>query len=97
VIHPTNNVLLPSDEAPGQCCVSKLLGITMEELWAVLLECKLAKKKGSPNVIEKEQIKKFMCSSQSSIAVESRRHLWSYVHWRHVSMESPTCLRLIWR
>jgi hypothetical protein len=35
VIHPTNNVLLSSDEAPGDCCLSKLLGIKMEELWQV--------------------------------------------------------------
>jgi hypothetical protein len=59
VIHPTNDVLLLSDEAPGKHRVSKLLRVTMEELWEVLFDCKLAKKKGSHNVIDKQQIKKF--------------------------------------
>ena len=52
VIHPANHVLLASDEAPGDHCVSKLLGITMDDFWKVLLECKLAKKRGSNNIIE---------------------------------------------
>jgi hypothetical protein len=60
VNHPTNNVLLPSDEAPGDHCLSKLLGIKMEELWQVFFECKLAKKKGKHNIIDEEQMKKFM-------------------------------------
>jgi hypothetical protein len=35
------------DEAPGKHCLSKLLGITMNQLWDVLIACNLAKKMGS--------------------------------------------------
>jgi hypothetical protein len=59
-IHPTNNVLLPSDEAPDDCCLSKLLGIKMDELWQVFFECKLAKKRGKHNIIDKDEIEQFM-------------------------------------
>jgi hypothetical protein len=36
----TNDVLLPPDEALGLHCFSKLLGITMKELWNALIACK---------------------------------------------------------
>jgi len=39
----SNTVLLPQDEAPDQHCLSKFLGITMQELWNVLIACELAK------------------------------------------------------
>jgi hypothetical protein len=32
----------PRDEAPGEYCLSKLLGILMDDLWEVLLACDLA-------------------------------------------------------
>jgi hypothetical protein len=59
-IHPVNHGLLASDKAPGDHCVSKLLGITMDDFWNVLLECKLAKKRGNKNVIEKLRTKQFI-------------------------------------
>jgi hypothetical protein len=31
--HPTQDVLLPLDEAPGEYSLSKLLGISMNDLW----------------------------------------------------------------
>ena len=37
----TNDDRLPPDDAPGQRCVSKLLGITKKELWDVLLVVKV--------------------------------------------------------
>jgi hypothetical protein len=37
---------LPPDEVPGEYCLSKLLGISMDDLWEVLIACNLAKKKG---------------------------------------------------
>jgi hypothetical protein len=36
----------PLDEAPGEYCLSKLLGVTMNQLWDVLIACNLAKKMG---------------------------------------------------
>jgi hypothetical protein len=36
----------PLDEAPGEYCLSKLLGITMDDLWQVLIDSRLAKKIG---------------------------------------------------
>jgi hypothetical protein len=42
----SDDALSALDECPGAYSLSKLLGITMNELWEVLLECKLAKKKG---------------------------------------------------
>jgi hypothetical protein len=60
-----NNVLLPSDEAPGQHCLSKLLGITMNELWNVLIACKLAKKtqgKRGP-MLDQHKILEFISSN----------------------------------
>jgi hypothetical protein len=40
------NTLWPLDEALGKYCLSKLLGLSMHELWEVLIACNLAKKKG---------------------------------------------------
>jgi hypothetical protein len=62
---PSNHVLLlPSGEAPhDDHCISKLLG-TMEELWKALLKCKLAKKRGGNNVIDKLQIKTFIADNR---------------------------------
>ncbi len=37
---------LKPGEAPLEHCISKLLGITMIELWEVLFECDLARKRG---------------------------------------------------
>jgi hypothetical protein len=43
---PNPDMSLPLDEAPGEYCLSKLLGITMDALWEVLIDCKLAKEMG---------------------------------------------------
>jgi hypothetical protein len=56
----TNDALLPLDECPGVFSFSKLLGITMKELWDVLIECKLAKKHGDNLHIKKDAIKNFI-------------------------------------
>jgi hypothetical protein len=40
------NAALPSDEAPGEYCLSKLLGLSMNELWEALIACNLANKMG---------------------------------------------------
>jgi hypothetical protein len=61
-LESTNNVLLPPDEAPGEHCLSKFLGITMEELWNVLIACKLAKEtKGNRGpMLDKNKISNFI-------------------------------------
>jgi hypothetical protein len=43
---PNPDMSSPLDEAPGEYCLSKLLKITMDELWEVLIDCKLAKQMG---------------------------------------------------
>ncbi len=43
----------PSDEAPGEYCLSKLLGISMNGPWEVLIACNLAKKKGKLGIVLK--------------------------------------------
>jgi hypothetical protein len=43
--HPTKPALLAPDEALGECCLLKLLGITMTEFWKVLFECNLEGKR----------------------------------------------------
>jgi hypothetical protein len=58
-LQSTNDAHLPLDEAPGQQCVSRLLGTRMNELWEVLLKCKLAKKRGQLFRIDKEQNEDF--------------------------------------
>jgi hypothetical protein len=62
--HSSNDALLPQDEAPDEHCISKILGIPMLQLWEVLLECKLAKKKGQIYLIDKEQIKQFIRTNE---------------------------------
>jgi hypothetical protein len=52
----TEDVMLQPDEAPDEYCLSKLLGISMKELWRVLFDCNLARKKGKQNIIVKEKI-----------------------------------------
>jgi hypothetical protein len=50
-----------ADEAPEEYCLSKLLGISMNELWEVLLECDLARKMGKRgNILDKKRIGQFM-------------------------------------
>ena len=42
----TKDYMLQRDEDPSQYCLSKLLSIPMNELWTVLFDCNLARKKG---------------------------------------------------
>jgi hypothetical protein len=54
--------LLPTlDEAPGEYCLSKLLGISMHDLGEVLMECTLAKRKW----VSKETLSMGMVSNSS--------------------------------
>jgi hypothetical protein len=57
-----DNTLSPIDECPGEYALSKLLGITMQDLWEVLIACNCAKtfgKRGSV-VVDKDALKNFI-------------------------------------
>jgi hypothetical protein len=58
--HSTNDALLLPDEAPDPRCVSKLLGITMLQLWEVFVKCKLSKKKGQFHMIIDQELEDCM-------------------------------------
>jgi hypothetical protein len=64
-LHTAQSPLEPLDEASGEFCRSKLLGITMNELWEALLREKLAKKRGQLySMIDREQIQEFIISNR---------------------------------
>jgi hypothetical protein len=63
-LHTANDALLPPDEAPGQFCISKLLGVTVNELWEALLREKMAKKKGERHSLDKDQPQEFVRSNE---------------------------------
>jgi hypothetical protein len=56
----THDAMLPPDEAPGKFFLSKLLGITMKELWNVLFACNWARKKGQHDVLVKQKTQDFI-------------------------------------
>lgn len=58
--HSTNDALLLPDEAPDLRCISKLLGITMLQLWEVFVKCKLSKKKGQFHMIIDQELEDCM-------------------------------------
>jgi hypothetical protein len=64
---------LPLDEAPGEYCLSKLLGLTMDDLWEVLIDCKLAKKMGKQgSLIDRNGFQQFITNNEltNSVALE---------------------------
>jgi hypothetical protein len=70
---PNPDMWLPLDEAPGEYCLLKLLGITMDDLWEVLIDCKLAKKMGKlGNLINRNGFQHFITNNEltSLVAVE---------------------------
>jgi hypothetical protein len=70
---PNPDMSLPLDEAPGEYCLSKLLGITMDDLWEVLIDCKLAKKMGKRgNLIDRNGFQQFITNNEltNSVALE---------------------------
>jgi hypothetical protein len=57
-----NDALSLINECPGEYALSKLLGITMQDLWEVLIACNCAKtfgKRGSA-VVDKDALKNFI-------------------------------------
>jgi hypothetical protein len=57
-----DDALSPIDECPGEYALSKLLGITMQDLWEVLIACNCAKtigKRGSV-IVDKDALKNFI-------------------------------------
>jgi hypothetical protein len=72
-IKPKPNAAMssPLDEAPGKYCLSKLLGITKNDLWEVLIDCNLAKenmgKRG--NLIYRNGIQQFITNNELTNSV----------------------------
>jgi hypothetical protein len=61
---PNVDMSLALDEAPGQHCPSKLLGITMNQLWDVLIACNLAKKMGKRgNILDWDAFQHFIINN----------------------------------
>jgi hypothetical protein len=60
----THDELSPIYECPGEYSISKLLGITMQELWEVMIDCNLMKQMGKRgNILDKEAIKSFITNN----------------------------------
>jgi hypothetical protein len=55
-----SNEASPLDEAPGEYCLSKLLGIPLNDLWEVLIASNLAKKRGKRNIIDEDGVQQFI-------------------------------------
>ena len=51
-----SNAASPLDEAPGDCCLFKLLGISMNDLW----EVNFAKKRRKGNIVDKDGVRRFI-------------------------------------
>jgi hypothetical protein len=61
----THDALSPTDECPGEYSISKLLGIMMQEICEVLIDCNLAKQMGKRgNTLDKEAIKSFITNNR---------------------------------
>jgi hypothetical protein len=64
-----SNAASSLDEAPGEYCLSKLLGIPMTDLWEVLIASNLAKKRGKRNIIDKDGVQQFIMDNELTHAV----------------------------
>jgi hypothetical protein len=64
-----SNAASPLDEAPGEYCLSKFLGIPMNYLWEVLIASNLAKKRGKRNIIDKDGVQQFITNNELTHAV----------------------------
>ena len=56
----SKDVNLSPDEAPEEHYLSTCLGLTMDELWEVLLDCGMARKRGSAYIIHKQKVDEFI-------------------------------------
>ena len=71
----TKDANLAPDEAPGEHCVSKCLRLTMDELWEVLLDCGLARKKGLAYIIDRQKVDEFITRNVIECGEKDKQHV----------------------
>jgi hypothetical protein len=85
---PNVDMSLALDEAPGKHCLYKLLGITMNQLWDVLIACNLAKKMGKRgNILDWDAFQHFIINNGLTNSVILNRkdkmpvlRIWIFTH-----------------
>jgi hypothetical protein len=93
---PNADMSLALDEAPGKHCLSKLLGITMNQLWDVLIACNLAKKMGKRgSILDWDAFQHFIINNGLTNSVilnrKDKMPVLINLHTQH-PIQPPQCL-----
>ena len=83
------NAALGPDKAPGDHCVSKLLGVAASDLREVSLERGLARRKGEINVVDRERIGELMTRSGLTNVLARSRESAKRDAWKEPKRAKP--------